>query len=237
VKALTWVLVVLVAALGFGNLFQWRSGGGEDAAIRAFTDVWVDRIGIYQHSRWLGVETLQNPMDAWVTQEIIQEVKPDFIVEAGTYKGGSALLWAMVLKEVNPRGRVITIDIEDKVTGAKRQPIWSERIDFLVGSSTDPEIVAEVKRRVAGGRVLMILDSLHTRDHVQAELELYSPIVNRGSYIIVQDTGIWKPAPMKFWGSEGVRRFLAENDAFVIDRKRERFIITNNPHGYLKRVR
>jgi cephalosporin hydroxylase len=237
VKALTWVLAALVAVLAFGNLVQWRSDSGEDAAIERFRDVWVDRIGIYQQSRWLGVETLQNPMDAWVTQEIIQEVKPDFIVEAGTYKGGSALLWAMVLKEVNPRGRVITIDIEDKVTGAKMQPIWGEWVDFLVGSSTDPAIVAEVKRRVAGGRVLVILDSLHTRDHVQAELELYSPLVNAGSYIIVQDTGLWKPAPMKIWGSEGVRNFLAENNAFVIDHKRERFIITNNPHGYLKRVR
>jgi cephalosporin hydroxylase len=231
------VLIVLVAVLALGNLVQWRSGGGEDAAIEAFRDVWVDRVGIYQESRWLGVETLQNPMDAWVTQEIIQEVKPDFIVEAGTYKGGSALLWAMVLEEVNPQGRVITIDIEDKVTLAKVQPIWSERIDFLVGSSTDPAIAAEVERRVAGGRVLVILDSLHTRDHVQAELELYSPLVNAGSYIIVQDTGIWKPAPLKSWASEGVRRFLEANDSFVVDSKRERFVITNNPRGYLKRVR
>jgi cephalosporin hydroxylase len=237
VKTFTWLLVVVVAVLAFGNLVQWRSDTSEDAAIKAFRDVWVDHIGIYQESRWLGVETLQNPTDAWITQEIIQEVKPDFIVEAGTYKGGSALLWAMVLKEVNPRGRVITIDIEDQVTAARTQAIWGERIDFLVGGSTDPAIFAEVKRRVEGGRVLVILDSLHTRDHVKAELGLYSPLVNKGSYIIVQDTGIWKPSPQKSWASEGVRLFLAANKAFVVDRKRERFLVTNNPRGYLKRVR
>jgi cephalosporin hydroxylase len=85
--------------------------------------------------------------------------------------------------------------------------------------------------------VVLILDSLHTRDHVQAELELYAPLVKVGSYVIVQDTGIGRASPDPSWSSEGVRRFLEKNDAFVVDRTRERFLITNNPNGYLKRVR
>jgi cephalosporin hydroxylase len=90
------VLIALAAVLALGNLMQWRSGAGEDAAIERFTDVWADRIGIYQDSRWLGVETLQNPTDAWITQEIIQEVKPDFIVETGTYKGALPGPWCLI---------------------------------------------------------------------------------------------------------------------------------------------
>lgn len=229
-------LSILLAA---GNVLQWRSRHkpiAEDEAIGRFAQIWIDRLNFYFGSSWLGIQTLQNPTDAWVTQEIIQEVKPDFIVEAGTYRGGSALLWAMILEQVNPRGRVITIDIEDQVTAAKRMTIWREKVDFLVGSSTDPAIVAEVARRVQGGRVLVILDSLHTRDHVLAELRAYSPLVSPGSYAIVQDTGIWQPFSDPTWASQGVREFLDTSEEFEADRGRERFLVTNNPSGYLKHV-
>jgi len=139
-------------------------------------------------NRYLGVEALQNPFDVWITQEIIVETRPDFIVDVGTYKGGSAALWATLLEEVNPEGRVISIDIVDNVTTARELPIVERRVEFLVGSSTDPAIVAEVAKRVHGRKVLIILDSLHTKEHVANELRAYSPLINVGSYIIVQDT-------------------------------------------------
>lgn len=225
---------MLLAAL---NLLQWLAGRSEDEAIGRFVSIWSRQVGIYKASRWLGIETLQNPTDAWVTQEILQEVKPDFVVEAGTYKGGSALYWAQVLEQVNPEGRVITIDVEDRTSDAARQPLWQRRVDFLLGSSTDPAIAAEVSRRVAGGKVLVILDSLHTHDHVKAELEAYAPLVSEGSYLVVQDTGVWRPAPSPERAARAVAEFLEANDAFVADRARERFLITNNPSGYLKRIR
>jgi len=231
------LLAGLSIVLAVANVLQWRSRpASEEEAIARFAETWRNRLSIYSESRWLGIQTLQNPTDAWVTQEIIQEVKPDFIVEAGAYKGGSALLWAMILKEVNPRGRVITIDIEDLVQQARQKPIWDERIDFLLGSSTDPATVSEVARRVQGGRVLVILDSLHTRDHVLAELRAYSPLVSPGSYLIVQDTGLWRPSPNAQWASQAVREFLETSPGFKVDLRRERFLITNNPHGYLRRV-
>jgi cephalosporin hydroxylase len=191
-------------------------------------------------NRWLGVPTQQNPNDVWIHQEIICEVKPDFIVEAGTASGGSAALWAMVLKQVNPEGRVITIDIHDQAEAARRLPIVQQTVDFLVGSSTDPAIVAEVKRRVQGKRVLVILDSNHTKDHVLNELKAYAPLLELGSYMIVQDTDInghpvyedYGPGPM-----EAVEEFLATNHDFVVDRSRERLLLTFHPKGYLKRVK
>ncbi len=243
----TSLAIALVVALGAGILLQCRPvsedpgnravAGGPDETISAFARLWAQRLSTYKESRFLGVKTLQNPTDAWVTQEIIQEVKPDFIVEAGTYKGGSALFWAMVLEEVNPAGRVITIDIKDNVTDAKDRALWKERIDFLVGSSTDPTIVDEVRRRVHGGRVLVILDSLHTPDHVYKELQLYAPLVNVGSYVIVQDTGLGTNRLAYRLAAGGVRRFLQEGAGFEVDESRERFMITNNPRGYLRRVR
>lgn len=192
-------------------------------------------------SKWFGILTWQHPFDLWVTQEIMTEVAPDLVVEAGTFRGGSAIIWAMMLEHINPRGSVVTIDIEDKrVPKAKEMPIAKRKVEFLHGSSTAPDIVAKVKSRAKGKKVLLILDSLHTRDHVLDELRAYWEIVPVGSYIIVQDSVIgghpiapWRgPGP---W--EAVADFMKENDHFVIDKKRERFLLTNNPNGFLRRVK
>jgi cephalosporin hydroxylase len=191
-------------------------------------------------NRWLGVQTSQNPNDVWITQEILFEQKPDFMVEAGTKYAGSALIWAMVLKEVNPNARVITIDIEDKITTARKFSLFREKIDFLLGSSTDRTIVEEVKRRVAGKRVVVLLDSDHSRNHVLAEMRAYAPIVNVGSYMIVQD-GILSGHPvedqMDGGPGEAIDQFLEGNKDFKIDRARERLMFTYCPRGYLKRIR
>jgi cephalosporin hydroxylase len=200
-------------------------------------------------NRWMGIKTVQNPNDTWITQEILFEVKPDFLVEAGTYKGGSAAMWAMVLREINPASRVITIDIEDQAGDAKKLPIFQERVDFLVGSSTAPNIVAEVKRRVAGRSVVLILDSNHRKEHVLEELKAYADIVPTGSYIIVQDSDInghpvvldpngsgayyaGHPGPM-----EAIDEFLALDSRFQSDPRRERLLMTISPRGYLRRMR
>jgi cephalosporin hydroxylase len=203
--------------------------GDEDPRLGAFRDLWGEHMPVFR-SRFLGVRTLQNPMDAWVIQEIITEVAPDYIVETGTYQGGSAALWALILENVNPDGRVITIDIEDqRDPAAVALAISQRRVDFLVGSSTAPEIVAEVERRVRGGRVLVILDSLHSKEHVADELAAYAPLVPVGSYVIVQDTPV---GPI-----HAIDEFLAANDTFVADRERERFLLTNTQRGYLRRAR
>jgi cephalosporin hydroxylase len=181
-------------------------------------------------NRYLGVSTLQNPFDVWVTQEILFEVKPDFVVEAGTYHGGSALLWATLLAPIKPEARVITIDIKDRrKPGAKSHPLAKEKVDFLLGSSTGPKIVAAVSERVKGKSVVVILDSSHATEHVRRELDLYAPFVPVGSYLIVQDTGVGP--------GEAIRDFLSTRDDFVVDHKRERLLVTNNRGGFLKRIK
>lgn len=201
----------------------------EAAALQAFLRVWSKHKPVYK-SKFMGVRTFQNPLDAWVVQEVIVEVTPDVIVEAGTANGGSSLLWAMLLREVNPDGRIITIDIEDRrESRAKQHALAKSYVDFLHGSSTDPQIVGEVRRRVAGKRVLVLLDSLHTREHIAAELAAYAPLVAVGSYVIVQDTPLG--------GVVAILEFVAANDHFSIDRSRERFVLTSSQFGYLKRIR
>jgi cephalosporin hydroxylase len=216
-----------------------------DEEIQRFRDFWHGRKQGQWSNRFLGIWTLQNPLDVWIIQEILFEVKPDFVVETGTFHGGSAAIWAMFLEHINPQARVITMDIKDiREVGAKSLPIAKRKIDFLLGSSTDPTIVAEVAKRVRGKKVLVILDALKTRDHVLAELRAYAPLVSVGSYIIVQDIipevslGVRESdyGKKRFQADQAVREFLASNDDFRIDRKRERQVITNIVGGFLKRI-
>lgn len=201
----------------------------EAAALKAFRAVWSKHQPEFK-STFMGVPTYQNPLDAWVVQEVIVETAPDVMIEAGTAKGGSAMLWAMLLREVNPSSRIITIDIEDdRALRAKNHPLTRERVSFVLGSSTSPETIAKIEKRVAGQRVLVLLDSLHTKEHIAAELEAYAPMVSVGSYVIVQDTALG--------GDIAITEFLEKNPQFQADRSRERFVLTNSRLGYLKRIR
>ena len=238
------ILATAATAFAALNLWQWQSSASDELSAREITDrfsiLWGHADDTWRKNSFLGIRTLQNPLDVWVTFEIIHKVKPDVIVETGTHHGGSAALWAMFLEHVNPEGRVITIDIEDESAEARELPISRQRVDYLIGSSTDPKIVEEVQHRVAGKRVLVILDSAHYMEHVLDELRAYAPMVSRGSYIIVQDTAMnghptapdYGPGPY-----EAVEAFLAETNDFVPDRSRERHMMTNNPMGFLERVR
>jgi cephalosporin hydroxylase len=191
------------------------------------SDAWI-------HATWLGAQALKNPLDLWVYQEIVFETKPELIVETGTYRGGSALYLASLCDLVD-RGEVVSIDIEPRRDDYPEHP----RITYVAGrSSTDPAVVEEVRERARGRPLLVILDSDHTQGHVEAELAEYSPLVPVGCYMIVEDSNIGRirkdlmPGPL-----QAVESFLAGTDEFEIDREREKFLITFNPSGYLRRVR
>ncbi len=189
--------------------------------------------GVWSRTWWLGSQAVKNPLDLWVFQEILVETRPDVIVETGTYRGGSAFHLAS-LCDLLGAGEVISIDVEPVRDDYPRHP----RIVYLGGrSSTDPAVVAEVRARAEGRRAMVILDSDHSQAHVEAELEAYAPLVAPGCYVIVEDTNIGKvkrelmPGP-----AQAVEAFLAQTSAFEVDREREKFLITFNPGGYLRRV-
>jgi cephalosporin hydroxylase len=212
--------------------------------IRRFHELWYNKFkDDWSPNSWMGVPTAQNPMDVWITQEILTEVKPDFFIEAGSWRGGSALLWATLLEQLNPASRVITIDIEDHLEAARQVPLFQRRVDFLLGSSIDPAIVSSIAKRVRGKKVVILLDSAHFRRHVIQELRLYSPMVSQGSYLIVQDSNINGHPVLPNWADgdggpmEAIKEFLASNDEFQVDQAREKFLFTFSPHGFLRRVK
>jgi cephalosporin hydroxylase len=188
----------------------------------------------WTQARWLGAQALKNPLDLWVYQEIVFETRPELIVETGTYRGGSALYLASLCDLIGS-GEIVSIDVEPIRDDYPEHP----RITYFGGrSSTDPGVVEDVRTRAAGKRILVILDSDHSQRHVEHELAAYAPIVPVGCYLIVEDSNIGRirkdlmPGPL-----EAIETFLATTDQFEIDRSREKFLITFNPSGYLKRVR
>jgi len=199
--------------------------------------IWYHRHGeeTYNNTQWMGVEVQKSPLDMWVMQEILNEVKPDVLVEAGTYRGGSAYYFASLFDLMN-HGRIITVDIEDH-PGKPQHP----RISYLLGSSTSEEILSRIKGAIQPGeKVLVDLDSDYRKPHVLRELQLYAPLVTPGSYLIVEDTHFnghpilpkFRPGP-----GEAVAEFLPSHPEFQVDGSREKFGMTFNPGGYLKRMK
>ena len=188
----------------------------------------------WTQATWLGSQALKNPLDLWVYQEIMAETRPDVVIETGTYRGGSAHFFASVC-DLLGSGEVVSIDIEPRRDDYPAHP----RITYLGGrSSTDPDVLAEVRERVDGRRTMIVLDSDHSQAHVDAELEAYAPFVPVECYLIVEDSNIGQIRPDLMPGPlQSIETFLASRSDFVIDREREKFLLTFNPSGYLKRVR
>ncbi len=183
---------------------------------------------------WLNVPVAKCPMDMWVYQEIIVETKPDVIIETGTAFGGSALFMASIC-DFEKRGRIITIDVAQQPERPQH-----ERIKYLSGSSISEQVIETVKGLIdIGDRVMVVLDSDHGEEHVLRELEIYSQLVSLDCYLIVEDTNINGNPVLPLHGGgpmEAVRQFRMTHNGFVVDDEREKFFMTFNPKGYLRRV-
>jgi cephalosporin hydroxylase len=187
------------------------------------------------NTQWMGVKTLRCPLDLWLYQEIIFETRPDLILETGTAHGGGALFLASMCELVK-NGQVFSIDIT-QVSPRPQHP----RLSYVTGSSVAGSIVREISQRAANAKqTLVILDSDHSKNHVLGEMNAYGPLIRAGGYLIVEDTIVnghpirpeFGPGPM-----EAVEEFLQSNTGWIIDRTKEKFLLSFNRNGYLKRVR
>lgn len=211
-----------------------------------------------------GRPIIQFPQDMVAMQELIWDVKPDLVIEAGIAHGGSLILSASMLSLLDycdaieqgtildpsaPRRRVLGLDIdirEHNRSAIEAHPM-ANRIDMIEGSSIDPAIIAQVQDIACGyERVLVCLDSNHTHEHVLAELEAYGSLVSPGSYFVVFDTIVEDmPAEMfpdRPWGpgdnpKTAVWEYLKTHPEFEIDKKIDhKLLISVAPGGYLRRV-
>ena len=202
---------------------------------------------------WLGRPVIQLPEDLVRIQEIIWQTRPEIIVETGVAHGGSLILSASVLQLLG-RGSVIGVDVEIRPhnrAAIEAHPLAS-RIQLIEGSSTAPEIVTRVKHAIPeGSRVMVLLDSNHTRAHVRAELDAYASLVSPGCYIGVAD-GVMQDlhdvpgaGPDWSWNHpvSAVAEFAAANANFVLEHPRQPFqegLVEQSPtywpDGWLRRI-
>lgn len=199
---------------------------------------------------WLGRPIIQHPEDTMALQEIIWKIKPDLIIETGIAHGGSLIFSASMLELIGGNGKVLGIDIDirkhNRVEIEKHKMF--KRITMIQGSSVADDIIRKVRKFAKGKkRVLVCLDSMHTHEHVLKELQLYSPLVKKGSYLIVFDTNV-EDMPKRFFPDRpwdkgnnpktAVWEFLKTNDRFEIDKEIEnKLLITEAPDGFLKCIK
>jgi cephalosporin hydroxylase len=223
----------------FERLYNHDDDARSDARVRRaivdqFHRLYYDDPGTWRDTHWLGVNTFKCPLDLWIYQEILHELRPELIIECGTASGGSAAYLASMCDLVGC-GRIVSIDIESKPD----RPVHP-RITYLHGSSVDPDVVAQVRAMVpADGHVLVILDSDHSATHVARELSTYCDMVTVGSFLVVEDSDInghpvlpdFGPGPM-----EALDAFLKSNDHYVVDERKQKYHLTFNPRGFLRRI-
>ncbi len=201
---------------------------------------------------WLGRPMIQLPEDVLRMQEVVYRLQPDVIVETGIAHGGSLVFYASLCALIG-KGRVIGVDIE--IRPHNRAAIEAHElkpyITLIEGSSTDPGVRDQVKALIAPGeRVMVLLDSNHTYEHVSAELRLYADLVTPGSYLVVQDGimyDLWDvPGGQPDWAHDNPTRaatefavgrpdFIQESPAWVFNESPLREGLTHWPAGWLRR--
>jgi cephalosporin hydroxylase len=219
------------------------AGRAHDLRVAADAHDWS-----YQWS-WLGLPIIQMPPDVLVLQELIWEHRPQVVVETGVARGGSVILSSSILQLIG-EGTVVAVDID--IRPHNREAIETHplghRVRLVEGSSTDPAIFEQVVAHVGDAeRVMVVLDSNHTHDHVLDELRLYAPLVTPGQSLVVADTGIDDiPAAdhrgTRPWGPgnsprSALQAYLREAGGFVEDRfVNDKLLVTASAGGYLRRT-
>lgn len=225
-------------------------------AFNIISDIWLragwDNKHVYTFT-WLGRPIIQLPEDMFRLQEVIHSVRPDVIVETGVAHGGSLVFYASLCKAMD-HGRVIGVDVEIRPhnRAAIESHILKPLITLVEGSSIDPSVVERVRSQIGPGeRVMVLLDSCHTKEHVLAELEAYSGLVSPGSYIVAMDGIMEKvvggPRTQPDWSWNNPRQaalefvqthpeFTIEEPAFAFNESNISERVTYWPSAFIKRV-
>ena len=232
---------------------------GSKKAFELISNLWLrsgwDAKYVYSFS-WLGRPIIQLPDDLLRIQEIIFKTKPTIIVETGIAHGGGLIFYASLLKNMMKKFKVIGIDTDIRKHNKRaiKEHIMFKNIKMYEGSSTDIKIFSKVKRNISKkDKVLVILDSNHSTEHVFAELNLYSELVTKNSYIVACDgiqKAMYKAARSKHdWYTNNpltaIKKFLKVNKRFKVlknsfifnESKIEKNYVTYWPNAYLKKIK
>ena len=197
-----------------------------------FTDAFW-RSGEWHGTSWLGRWAHRPPTDLFAYQELIFKVRPDWIIETRTGTGGRALFLASIC-DLLGSGEVISID-----GYPPHDPPEHPRITYLRG---DPAIAgtAERVKEVTGEqpRAMVVLGA-GARTQLLDAIHNFATFVPIGSYLVVEDTIldghlVW---PEFGDGPRAAVNVTIDRGEFVPDPMFERYGVTFNARGFLKRVR
>lgn len=200
-----------------------------DYELRDLAIMWLYDHGSFKNSKYRGVTVMKLPSDLWGYQEIIFERNIDYVLETGTFRGGSAMWFADCLAMRGGK-KVFSIDINE---APKRE---HKLLEFITASSTRKDVLDRVFSEI-DGNLMVVLDSDHRESHVYNELCSIVPRMKSGDYLVVEDTTIHghplrendHPGP---W--EAIERYKAENPGVLIpDLNREwKSLATIAPNGF-----
>jgi cephalosporin hydroxylase len=215
-------------------------------ASRDWMQLSVDNKYSYQFD-WLGVPIIQMPEDLIVFQEIVYKTQPDLIIETGVARGGSIIFWASIQRLCGITGKVlgVDIDIRQHARSAINDSNFKDEISLIEGSSIEDEVVDQVKKIVSRHkRIMVVLDSNHTHEHVLSELEIYSKFVTKDCFLLVLDTVIddLKVDPTRSWGpgsspKSAVKEFMLKTSGDFINEQsyENRALLSVAPNGYWRK--
>jgi len=227
---------------------------GADQELRQKSIDWMIHADQYKYTynyTWMGRPIIKFPNDMVIQQELMWELKPDLVIETGIAHGGSIIFTASMMEMMGIGGEVVGIDVDIRPhnqTEIEAHPMM-KRITMYEGDSVSDLIVEKVKAHTKGKKcVMVILDSLHSHDHVYKELLAYAPMTTLGSYCILPDTFI-EFFPKGYYSESrpwdvgdnpytAMQQYISETDMFEIDAARtSKAMITETMDGYLKRVK
>ena len=226
----------------------------QDAELKQKSLDWMLHADKYKYTynfTWMGRPIIKYPQDIVIMQELIWKVRPDLIIETGIAHGGSIIFSSSMMELLGNGGKVIAVDIDIRKHNREeieKHPMM-KNIRMLEGSSVDEKIVQQIGEYAKNfKKVMVVLDSNHSHDHVLRELEMYTPLVSMDSYILLPDTFVeffpkgyvtdrpWDVGNNPYTAMEA---FLKTTDQFIKDEEvTNKLLITEAfGGGYLRRVK
>lgn len=223
----------------------------QDQDFQKLSNLWMQNSVNNKYSYqfdWLGVPIIQMPSDLIIFQDLIWRTKPDLIIETGVARGGSLIFWASMQKLCGIQGRVLGIDIDIRphAVSAINGSMFSDQIELIQGGSTDQLVankVMEFSEKFT--KVMVVLDSNHTHEHVLEELNIYANLVSKDSFLLVLDTVIddLKVDPSRSWGpgaspKTAVLEFMRDNPGKFVNASEleSKSVLSVAPQGFWLRV-
>lgn len=201
---------------------------------------WKALLRLHHVEMYKGVRMAKLPTDLRTYEHVIEQTRPEVIVELGAgTSGGSSVWFADRLDIFSGGGRVVAVEIAG--TPGPESPVHEDkRVTWIEGNLGAKSVISRVKRLTKGKRTMVVEDSAHNYETTLAALQAYSPMVTKGQFFVVEDTIVDDPEVSIFGDfgvTNGIDMFLSENDRFLRRTDLDLYGITMHSGGWLECVK